>query len=116
MKLVNLTPHPVQIAGRGPNGQRRMIVLPACHTPARLNEQADLLSIFDFQETEVVISAVQYTHAYNLPGPLKDTFYVVSQMVAQAYAERDDLLFPYEIIRNEDGSIFACKQLGRWME
>lgn len=65
---------------------------------------------------EIRISEVKYTHVYNLPEPLKDTLYVVSQMVAQACPERSDLLFPYDIIRNEDGTIFACKSLAIWME
>lgn len=112
LKLVNLTPHPVQIVGL----DKKVTILPACPTPVRLHEHAERVKILDYQGAEITISAVEYTHAYNLPRELKDTLYVVSQMVAQAYPERDDLVFPYDIVRNEDGSIFACRQLGRWIE
>lgn len=112
MNLINLTPHPVQIIGV----DKEVTILPACHTPARLNEQATPVKTLDYQGAIITISAVEYTHAYDLPGTLKNTLYVVSQMVAQAYPDRDDLLFPYDIVRNEDGSIFACRQLGRWIE
>lgn len=109
MKLINLTPHAVQIFATDSS----VLILPACHTPARLNEHAELIKLIDVHDMEIRISGVEYTHAYNLPDKVENTSYVVSQMVAQAYPERDDLLFPYDIIRNEDGTIFGCKSLAR---
>jgi hypothetical protein len=110
MKLINLTPHAVQIFGTDSS----VLVLPACHSPARLSEHAMLFKLIKIHDMEIRISGVEYTSVYNLPDKLEDTLYVVSQMVAQASPERDDLLFPYDVIRNEDGTIFGCKSLAKW--
>ena len=35
----------------------------------------------------------------NLPGLKPDTYYIVSKMVAQAWPEREDLIFPGTVVR-----------------
>lgn len=49
----------------------------------------------------------------NLPEPKPDTYYIVSKMVAQAWPEREDLIFPGTVVRNESGDVVGCVDFSR---
>lgn len=49
----------------------------------------------------------------NLPEPKTDTFYIVSKMVAQAFPERKDLIFPGTVVRDADGRVVGCIDFSR---
>lgn len=40
-------------------------------------------------------------------------FFIVSQIVKSACPDRDDLLVPVEVVRDETGAIVGCRSLGR---
>ena len=48
-----------------------------------------------------------------LPEPKKDTYYIVSQMLAQACPERKDLIFPGTLVRDESGDVVGCIDFSR---
>ena len=48
-----------------------------------------------------------------LPGRKTDTYYIVSKMLAQAYSERKDLIFPGTVVRNKSGDVVGCVDFSR---
>ena len=54
-----------------------------------------------------------FSEVEGLPEPKKDTYYVVSALVAGAAKNRDDLLIPNDIIRDEEGRIIGCRSLAK---
>lgn len=49
----------------------------------------------------------------NLPPVEDGVFWVVSALVRAAHPERDDLLVPADLVRDEEGAIIGCRSLGR---
>lgn len=110
-KIVNLTPHPINIVGLGeikPSGK-----------PARLEETTEIIGSLTVQvaenpntKTAVVIPLIQKKmgRITSLPDPHDDTVFVVSLPVAQA-AQRQDVFAIGESIRDEKGNIVGAKSL-----
>jgi hypothetical protein len=49
----------------------------------------------------------------DLPEPQDDTLYIVSRAVAEAARDRDDLVVPDNVIRDDQGRVIACRALAR---
>lgn len=111
MKLVNLTPHPINV-----KTLRGYVTLPTSGRVARVEvETFDVAPIsvdgkdrLDVWVVERVLGAV-----VELPPPQPDTLFVVSQMVAEAATQRGDLLFPTSLERDENDRIIAAREFGR---
>lgn len=120
MSLVNLTPHPVRIYKEDTPDQVEdlddgvMTVLEPSGTLARLSESViGEDAVFTDEGVEIPISAVSYAKVEGLPAPQQGVFYVVPLMTALAAAEREDLLVPYEQVRNGEGTVVGCRRFGR---
>ena len=110
-KIINLTPHPINLIGLGeikPGGK-----------PARLEETTEIIGsvIVDSTEnpnskTEVVIPLIKKVmgRITDLPEPQYETIFIVSLPVAQA-AHRSDVLAIGESIRDGKGNIVGAKSL-----
>ncbi len=61
---------------------------------------------------DVRISKTVFGEPEGLPEYELGTFYIVSQLVKNALKEREDLLVPAEVVRDEKGQITGCKSLG----
>ncbi len=61
----------------------------------------------------VDIMQKSFSEIEGLPEPKKDTYYIVSALVAGAAKDRKDLLIPNELVRDEKGRIIGCKNLAR---
>jgi hypothetical protein len=61
----------------------------------------------------VAIEWVEFGHAHDLPTKQDGISLVVALAVALACHGRDDLLFPYREVRNEQGTVVGCRQLGQ---
>lgn len=111
MKLVNLTPHSVYIF----DGDEIVMHLPPEEQPARCIEQSTLNYVLHSDnEVDIPVVDVAYGHIENLPPKNPGVVYVVSILVAQnASYDRDDLLTPFDLIRNVDGDILGCRKLAR---
>lgn len=48
-----------------------------------------------------------------LPEPKPDTYYIVSKILAQACPEREDLIFPGTVVRDESGDVVGCIDFSR---
>ena len=100
MTLINLTPHPVHLHADGI--VRTYLPEP---TPARLSEITEPAGLH-IDGAPVV--RVAYGAA-DLPPQSAGTTYIVSQMVAAACPDRDDLVYPYDIVRDSAGRIVGCR-------
>lgn len=61
----------------------------------------------------LTLTQVTYGAAEGLPEPAADVVLVVSQLVVNAYPERQDLVFPAGLVRNEGGDIVGFRYLAR---
>ena len=122
--VINCTPHDVAIYSSADcymyNGSlylregdeeypEPLRVYPAAKEPARVTfvqkpaGMADGIPVCWWAPNEIV----------NLPEPKTDTFYIVSKMVAQAWPEREDFIFPGTVVRDADGRVVGCIDFSR---
>lgn len=106
VRIENRTPHEIRICD--PDGSV-LEVFPKSEEPFRLEQKTiPAGKILGF-----AISSTQYSKAEPaLPEYRRGIFYIVSQLIKTAYAERADLLVPAEIFRDAAGNIIGCKSLG----
>lgn len=100
VNLINLTPHAVNFVtadGRQVDVQPEGII-------ARL-EQHDVLSRWIGR---IPVYKTEYGEVQNLPDPQPDTIYIVSGMVLSQVPERDDVLSPGALIRNDAGQVIGA--------
>jgi len=94
--LVNLTPHAINL----PDG----VIIPPSGKIARVEmvtEDVDTVN-------GIPLTVSWAVGPVNLPEPCEGTLFIVSRMVAAA-AEREDLVFPGELERDENGRVIGCK-------
>ena len=100
VNLVNLTPHAVNFItadGVQVNVAPEGII-------ARL-EQHDVLSRWIGR---IPVYKTEYGQVQNLPDPQPDTIYIVSGMVLSQVPEREDVLAPGALIRNDEGQVIGA--------
>jgi hypothetical protein len=49
----------------------------------------------------------------NLPDPEPSRLIIVERMVAEAASHRNDLVFPDDLVRDENGVVESCRRLSR---
>lgn len=106
MKLVNLTGHTVTLLGNGdpkefhPSG-----------TLVRLREKEISHTILE----GIKIKTIEYENQdmRSWPSPSPDTLYIVSYMIARSAPERDDLVFPFDLVRKPGGVIIGCRSFAK---
>lgn len=54
-----------------------------------------------------------FSEVEGLPEPKENTIYIVSALVAGACKNRDDLVVPNDIVRDDQGRIIGCRSLAR---
>ena len=101
--IVNKTPHQVNIVG-GPT-------FPACPKGELIRLKSETVPGAPIDG--VPTSKTVFGDPIGLPKPIDGTWFIVSQLVKSACPDRDDLLVPAEVARNETGAIIGCRSLGR---
>jgi len=130
-RVVNLTPHTINFIrpysleiGRDEFGtplyitEERTYSLPPSGTVARCKtdrQQVDsfILEDVDGWDITVPITSTKFGEVEGLPEPQEDTIYIVSNLVAQAASDREDVFFPDDVVRDEEGKIIGCRALGK---
>lgn len=59
----------------------------------------------------VPITSTTFGEVTGLPGEQEGTYYIVSRLIRQALPDRNDLLVPNDMVRDEAGRIIGCKSL-----
>jgi hypothetical protein len=107
VKLVNLTPHDINVYGGRSSAGDPVFTVPKSGIVARVTH-IELGTRYD-ERNEIAIEMVQYGHLENLPPVRPDTMYIVSLMCALAARGRDDVLAPYQEVRNGAGTMIGCR-------
>ena len=111
-KLVNLTPHPINVYLYGTDP----LVIPPSGQVARVAQDYTVLGDLDLGDGRIPLVAPLYGAIQGLPDPQDDTFYIVSALVAQAaWAQgRKDVLAPDTgagAVRDSDGRVIGVRRL-----
>lgn len=102
MKLVNLTPHDVNII----RDMGDLIIRPS-GIVARIEVKKEVVADLD----GVPVTYNDNGPVTGLPDPEPGTLYIVSNMTAQAARDRYDLLVPDDPVRNPAGVVLGCRSL-----
>ena len=102
MKIINLTPHPLNLVDE--SGEIFM-TLPKGEVIPRLSHSTEKVG-----EVEgIPITRTSFGKVQDLPEPEEGKFFVVSRLVMAACPNRNDLLVPNELVRDEEGHMVGCK-------
>ena len=107
MKLKNFTPHNVVIVINDSK-----IVIPSDGI-ARVTETKTATPSIDVDGVVIETFVSAFGEVENLPPQEDGVMVIVSAMVASAAKDRNDLLVPGELVRDNDGNIIGCKSLRR---
>lgn len=103
-EMENLTPHDITIVD---GDCEEVKTIPASGKVARLEMSTKKIG----ELGEIPITTTITDGTVELP-PLHDKkMYIVSRVVASALPDRKDLLFPDQLVRDEDGRVIGCKSL-----
>jgi len=111
MKVVNLTPHDVNIV----NEAGEIIAsFPKSGIVARVATTKQVVGEID----GIPIKAVKYGAIENLPEPDGESMFIVSMVVASAASARDDLICPDTApdatVRDKNGQITGVRNFARY--
>lgn len=106
-QIKNLTPHAVNIL----IDNDESITIEPEGVIARCDQTNAPAGYIKTEYGNIQLSKTWFGKVYDLPTQEKDTCYIVSRLVMQACPERNDLLVPNEIVRDEGGNIIGCKSL-----
>jgi len=105
MMIVNLTLYPMTVVIDGWMG-----------TIVETIEPSGKVAQITFTETEVKIDGATvpfvFTEVVDLPDPDGLTRYIVSPHVKDEYPDRDDLLVPWHVVRDQTGAVVAVTPAG----
>lgn len=101
-RVINLTPLTLNVVSL--DGE--VVVMPSEGVARVVTLTEEVSSICGFAVSKSTFGKVE-----GLPEPQDHTYYVVSRLVLQALPERNDLLFPGELVRDAEGNVIGCKGL-----
>ena len=109
MKIVNLTPHALNLMSAGPDGP--VVTIPPSGQVARCAVTRVQVDTITVDGVTVPINKTQFGAVSDLPDPRPDTIYVVSALVAQAVPERQDVFIVDDAVRDDQGRIIGARAL-----
>jgi hypothetical protein len=105
-KIVNLTPHPVNI-----QTDSNTIEIPPSGKVARCVESVTEIEQIEYGGQNIKTQVKSFGKVENLPEPEDGVIYIVSLPVAQATKNRRDVFTIGDAIRNEKGQVVGAKTL-----
>ena len=106
--IINLTPHDVNVVG---NDNSVAITIPASGNVARCCQTIDIIDSITLDSVDILISSSSYGEVVDLPAPKPGYYYIVSRLVMSACPDRQDLLVPNDLVRDEAGRVIGCRSL-----
>lgn len=109
MKIINLTPHVLNLMPEGPDGPT--ITIPPSGQVARCVTYRVQVSTITANGISVPVNQTRFSEVFDLPEPQPDTIYVVSALTAQAVPHRPDVFIVDDTVRDEQGRIIGARAL-----
>ena len=109
MRIVNLTPHPLNLMPEGPDGPT--VTIPPSGLVARCATSRVQVDTVTVDGITVPVNQTRFGEVSDLPDPQPDTIFVVSALVAQAVPERQDIFITDDAVRDDQGRIIGCRAL-----
>jgi len=109
MKLVNLTPHALNLMPAGPDGPT--VTIPPSGLVARCAVDRVQVDTVTVDGVSIPVNKTQFGTVSDLPDPQPDTIYVVSALVAQAVPDRADVYIVDDAVRDDQGRIIGARAL-----
>ena len=109
MKIVNLTPHALNLMPAGPTGP--VVTIPPSGIVARCATSRVQVASITVDGISVPVNQTRFGEVSDLPDPQPDTIYVVSALVAQAVPYRQDVFIVDDAVRDEQGRIIGARAL-----
>lgn len=103
-KIINLTPHPLNIYSNG----KQVESIPSSGI-VRVKEEKLNIGIIN----GIPLVKKKFTEAEGLPEKKSDTVYFVSIIVMQALPNRTDLITSSNLVRDENGRILGCSEFSQ---
>lgn len=107
MLVENLTPHPISVFAAG-----QTLKLDPSGDPVRLEVNETRLGMVAVGGAQIPLASIDHGRAINLPVERIDVLLVVSRPVALAI-DRQDLVVPYPLVRNDSGMVVGCSGFAR---
>ena len=104
-KLVNLTPHSINVLDKN---NQEIMAIPSTGIARCTVVKENIGSV-----NNIPINASKFGEVEGLPEAQQDTIYIVSLLVAQAVANRKDILIVDDTVRDEQGRIIGCRAFGK---
>jgi hypothetical protein len=113
MRLVNLTPHTLNIHAQGINEIEPCVInLAPSGTVARVSVMREWAPpILLAGDMEVPVSTTRMGEVVDLPAPRRGVALIVSGMVLDSLVGRPDVYAPGELVRDTSGRPIGCKGL-----
>jgi len=111
MKIVNLTPHPLNLMPEGPEGP--VVTIPPSGQVARCTVDRVQVDTVTVDGISIPVNQTRFGKVENLPEPQEGTIFIVSALTAQAVPEREDVFITDDAVRDEQGRIIGCRALAR---
>lgn len=104
MKVINLTPHAITVCG--------MTIKPS-GVVARVTTDNVKYGDIAIDGIMIPVNRVEYGMVENLPEPEQGTIYIVSGLVAGRCKDRDDVFYPGNLVRDNEGRVIGCDSLSK---
>ena len=104
--VINLTPHSLNLVT-----DSGTVTVPPSGVVARVAVARESAGTVTIDGVTVPLSRATYGAIEGLPDPQPNTFYVVSAVVASAARDRNDLLVPDDLVRDEHGRVIGARGL-----
>lgn len=106
--IINLTPHAVNIVN---NDGSVSVTIEASGNVARCSQSISIIGSVTINSVAIPISSSSYGEVVDLPDPQAGVYYIVSRLVMSACPNRQDLLVPNDLVRNDAGQVIGCRSL-----
>ena len=111
MKLVNLTPHTINLVNEAIDDGT--VTIAPSGTIARVAVTRQQIGTVEVADVVFPINKNVFGDVTDLPDAQTDTLFIVSAIVANACPNRDDLVIVDDAVRNDSGQIVGAKALAK---
>ena len=103
--FINLTMHDINLYDYEDKYNFVIHTIPPSGDIVRLDSAEETL----FRLGNIEVNQVTYSSADELPPMVKNQYYIVSALVANAYPDRRDFLMVHKTVRDDNGRIIGCR-------